>query len=88
MGDKTPPSPLKVGMTLDVREGMLEEYKRHHSEIWPEIVSALRQVGLRNITLWSFQRRLFYYAEYVGDEPFEKAMEEYSALPRVQVQHF
>lgn len=28
--------------------------------------------------------RLFFYAEYVGDEPYEEAMKKYAAMPRVQ----
>jgi len=51
----------------------LAEYKAHHDNSWPEVESALRSVGMRNLSLWAYGNRMFYYAEYVGDTPFDKA---------------
>jgi L-rhamnose mutarotase len=52
--------------------------------MWPEVQKALHEVGLRNISLWIWQNRLFYYAEYKGQEPFADAMARYEKMPRVQ----
>lgn len=76
--------PLRMAMTLDIKPGKFQEYFDHHQKVWPEIQDALRIVGVRNLSLWNWQNRLFYYCEYVGEKPFEEAMEEYSAMPKVQ----
>ena len=46
-----------------VKEGMLEEYVRHHNEIWPELTEVLRQAGIRNYTIWNCGSELFGYYE-------------------------
>jgi L-rhamnose mutarotase len=33
---------------LEVRPGYEEEYKKHHDEIWSDMVDALRKAGVRN----------------------------------------
>mmetsp|Transcript_14314 Transcript_14314/g.38321 ORF Transcript_14314/g.38321 Transcript_14314/m.38321 type:complete len:120 (+) Transcript_14314:106-465(+) len=76
--------PLRVAMTLDIHADLTQEYIDHHAHSWPEIESALRSVGLRNISLWVWESRMFYYAEYVGEEEFDAAMERYSKMPRVK----
>ena len=40
---------LRVGFTLNIKEGMLAEYKMHHDNSRPEIVKALHAVGMRNL---------------------------------------
>lgn len=35
-------------------------------------------------SLWAWGDRLFYYAEYVGSEPFETAMARYAEMPGVK----
>lgn len=75
---------LRIGMTLDIQPDKVEEYIAHHDNSWPEIEGALREVGMRNLSLFVYGERLFYYAEYVGEEPFEQAMERYAKMPRVQ----
>ncbi|OSX68523.1 hypothetical protein BU14_2638s0001 [Porphyra umbilicalis] len=79
----SPGKPMRMGMTLDIKPGMLAEYKAHHDNSWPEVESALRSVGMRNLSLWAYGNRMFYYAEYVGDTPFDEAMATYAKMPRV-----
>lgn len=81
------PSPekvLRLGFTLDIQPGKIDEYIAHHASSRPEIVAALRGVGIRNLSLWNFENRLFYYCEYVGERDFEEAMEEYAKTPGVE----
>eukprot|EP00884_Botryococcus_braunii_P018152 jgi/Botrbrau1/501/Bobra.110_2s0131.1 len=75
---------MKIAMTLDLKSGKLEEYKQQHDSIWPEVKDALHAVGLRNISLWAWENRLFYYAEYRGERPFGEAMESYEAMPCIK----
>ncbi|MBQ9390363.1 MAG: L-rhamnose mutarotase [Synergistaceae bacterium] len=46
-----------------VKEGMLEEYKRRHDNIWPEMKELLKAAGIRNYTIWNTGNELFGYYE-------------------------
>lgn len=76
-------SVARVAMTLDLRPGAVDEYVAAHAAPRPPVVRALRAVGLRNLSLWVWRERLFYYAEFVpvGDETFADAMRRYAAMP-------
>lgn len=43
----------RVGFLLKVREDMLDEYKRRHEAVWPEMLDALRRNGWRNYSLFA-----------------------------------
>ena len=42
----------RVGFILKVRQDKLEEYKRHHRAVWPEMLGALRRTGWHNYSLF------------------------------------
>lgn len=42
----------RVGFMLKVRAERLEEYKRHHEQVWPEMLDALRAAGWHNYSLF------------------------------------
>ncbi|MGN6626212.1 MAG: L-rhamnose mutarotase [Tepidisphaeraceae bacterium] len=42
----------RVGFLIRVKPEKLEEYKRHHNPIWPELAAALKAAGMRNYSLW------------------------------------
>ena len=42
----------RVGFMLKVRQDKLEEYKRHHQQVWPEMLAALRAAGWHNYSLF------------------------------------
>jgi L-rhamnose mutarotase len=42
----------RVGFVLKVRKHMLDEYKRHHAAVWPEMLDALRKHGWHNYSLF------------------------------------
>lgn len=71
-------------MTLNIDPAKVQEYTDHHTHSRPEIRDALSSVGIRNLSVWVWHDRLFYYAEYVGNEPFEKAMDRYALMPGVK----
>ena len=48
---------------LEVRPGYEEEYRRRHDAIWPEMVDALRQAGIRNYSTFRHGLTLFGYFE-------------------------
>ena len=42
----------RVGFVLRVRPDLLDEYKRHHQAVWPEMLDALRRHGWHNYSLF------------------------------------
>ena len=42
----------RVGFVLKVRGDMVEEYKKHHRAVWPEMLDALRRNGWHNYSLF------------------------------------
>lgn len=46
-----------------VLPGMLEEYRRRHNQIWPEMKQVLSDAGIRNYTIWNVGNELFGYYE-------------------------
>ena len=53
----------KYAWKATVIEGKLEEYKRRHAAIWPEMVEVLKNAGIRNYTIWNAGNELFGYYE-------------------------
>src|SRR5215207_8206887 len=42
----------RVCFLLRVKVAMMEEYKRRHAEVWPDMLQALRETGWRNYSLF------------------------------------
>lgn len=42
----------RVGFLLKVKEEMVEEYKKVHESVWPEMQEALRETGWHNYTIF------------------------------------
>jgi L-rhamnose mutarotase len=42
----------RVGFILKVKQDKIEEYKKHHEAVWPEMLDALRRNGWHNYTLF------------------------------------
>jgi L-rhamnose mutarotase len=62
----------RVGFQLKVKQELIEEYKKRHQAVWPEMQEALRRAGWHNYSL--FMRPdgiLFGYVEV--DESFAQA---------------
>ena len=65
-------------MTLDLKDapGVVEQYKQYHRAVWPEVVEALRDIGIPKMKIFLRGLHLFMYMETVDD--FEPARD----LPR------
>lgn len=48
---------------LEVRPGYEVEYLKRHDEIWPDMLDALRQAGIRNYNIFRHGLTLFGYFE-------------------------
>jgi L-rhamnose mutarotase len=42
----------RIGFTLKVKQELIEEYKQHHRDVWPEMLDALRATGWHNYSLF------------------------------------
>ncbi len=69
--DRAPPR--RYGSVIGLRPEKMEEYKKLHAAVWPEVARALREANIRNYSI--FLRKLpdgnyylFSYLEYVGKD--------------------
>ena len=53
----------RVAFRLRVKEEKLEEYKRLHREVWPELLADMRAASIRNYSIFSRGPELFGYLE-------------------------
>ncbi len=42
----------RVCFLLKVKEGLLDEYRRAHEPVWPEMLQAMRDAGIRNYSMF------------------------------------
>jgi L-rhamnose mutarotase len=61
----------RVCFVLQVKPERLEEYKRRHCNVWPEMLNALRETGWSNYSL--FLREDGILVGYLETESFERA---------------
>jgi L-rhamnose mutarotase len=75
----------RFGQGLGIRRECIDEYKREHARIWPEIAHAIRVAGIRNYSIFLHDDRLFGYYEYAGPEDeLEARMQARAAAPRMR----
>ena len=65
----------RYGSVINVRPEAIEEYKRYHAAVWPEILEMIHQCNIRNL--------LFGYFEYHGSD-FAADMANMAADPKTQ----
>ena len=53
----------KYAWMAKILPGKRDEYERRHREIWPEMVSLLKEAGICNYTIWTDGELLFGYYE-------------------------
>jgi L-rhamnose mutarotase len=53
----------RTGFVLRVRPDKLEAYVDAHRHVWPEMLSALRESGIRNYTIYRDGTNVFGYFE-------------------------
>ncbi|MFN8464367.1 MAG: L-rhamnose mutarotase [Caldilineaceae bacterium] len=50
----------RVGFILKVKQDKIEEYKRHHEQVWPEMLAALSAAGWHNYSLFMAEDGLLF----------------------------
>lgn len=72
----------RYGFRLFIRDGMIEEYKRRHDAIWPEMTEVLNKAGIHNYTIWNVGNELFGYYECESVEYASKVQRESEVVAR------
>ena len=56
-------------MTLDLVDDpeVIAKYKAHHREVWPEVISGLRSIGIARMKIFLLGTRMFMYLEVPDD---------------------
>jgi len=75
----------RFGQVLGIDPARVDEYKRYHAAIWPEIAQAIRAAGIRNYSIFLHGEQLFGYYEYTGpDSELDARMQALAAAPRMR----
>jgi L-rhamnose mutarotase len=75
----------RLGAVIGLKKECLEEYKRIHVKLWPEIEQAIKDAGIRNYSIYYNDGQLFGYFEYHGpDAEFAERMKRLAAAPRMR----
>ena len=68
----------RIGHVLRIRQGKEEEYDRYHAAVWPEMLEALRDSGIRNYSIFRYHQWLFSYFELPDDLSLAEVMSAYA----------
>jgi L-rhamnose mutarotase len=64
----------RVGFLLKVKAELVEDYRKRHAAVWPEMKEALRRNGWHNYTLFMREDGLL-FGYFETDESFAAALE-------------
>ncbi len=63
----------RFGQVIGIKPEKLEEYKKLHAELWPDVLEMIKNCNMRNYTIFQKDDMLFAYFEYIGND-FEADM--------------
>ena len=58
----------RYGQIIGIKPETLEEYKKYHAAVWPEVLDTIQKCNIRNYSIFLKDDLLFAYFEYVGDD--------------------
>jgi L-rhamnose mutarotase len=60
----------RIGQCVGLRPEIIDEYKRIHAEVWPEVLSLIGRCNIRNYSIYLKEPEniLFAYFEYHGSD--------------------
>ncbi len=61
---------VRMGQVLKVRADQIEEYKRLHAEVWPDVLVKIAECNIHNYTIYlrEPENLLFAHFEYHGKD--------------------
>lgn len=80
--------PQRFGSVIGLRPERLDEYKKLHAAVWPEVTKAVRDAKIRNYSIYlrkmpDGNHLLFSYFEYVGVD-YRADMDKLAANPTLK----
>ena len=73
----------RFGQIIGVKQEKLEEYKRYHAAVWPDVLEMIRLCNIHNYSIFYKAGMLYSYFEYVGND-FAADMAKMAADPMTQ----
>jgi len=73
-----------LGLDLKDSPQLIEEYKRHHQKVWPEITQSIRDSGIEDMEIYLLGTRLFMIMEVNDRFSFEAKARADQNNPKVQ----
>jgi L-rhamnose mutarotase len=73
----------RYGSVIKVRPEAIEEYKRYHAAVWPEVLATISRCNIKNYSIYLKDDYLFGYFEYHGTD-FKADMAKMAACPVTQ----
>jgi L-rhamnose mutarotase len=73
-------------LALDLKDSpqLIDEYKRHHQNVWPEITQSIRRAGIEDLEIYFVGTRLFMVMEATDAFSFEDKARADRSDPKVQ----
>lgn len=62
------PKVQRYGSVIGLRPEKLDEYRRLHAAIWPDVAKMITECNIRNYSIYHKDGLLFSYYEYAGDD--------------------
>ena len=58
-----------LAFTVNLKDDpqIIEKYKEYHAEVWPEVIKALKEVGVLEMKIYLLGRRLFMHCDVIDD---------------------
>ena len=73
----------RYGMMIRLKPEKIDEYKRLHAAVWPDVVKTIRDCNIRNYSIYLKDGYLFSSFEYCGED-FAADMAKMAADPVTQ----
>ena len=74
---------IRYGQLIRVKPEKLDEYRKYHASVWPEVAAKITECNIRNYSIFHKDGMLFAQFEYTGSD-FEEDMEKMAADPKTQ----
>ena len=77
---------MRYCLALDLKndERLIAEYETYHQNVWPEILSSIKDAGITILEIYRVSNRLFMIMETNIDFSFEKKSAMDASNPKVQ----
>lgn len=78
----------RYGWIIGIREEKIDEYKKLHANVWPDVLDMIKQCNISNYSIYmrkllDGKNYLFSYLEYVGED-LDADMAKMAADPTTQ----